>query len=129
MTVPRHSRLIILGSGPAGYSAAVYAARANRRPLLVAGLQPGGQLMTTTEVDNWPGDVEGLLGPDLMERMRRHAERFGVEIAADQVTKVDLTQRPFRLSAEDGGSSRMYPQIQLPVSSRVCVRTATADPC
>jgi thioredoxin reductase (NADPH) len=102
MTVPRHSRLIILGSGPAGYSAAVYAARANRRPLLIAGLQPGGQLMTTTEVDNWPGDVEGLLGPDLMERMRRHAERFGVEIAADQVTKVDLTQRPFRLSAEDG---------------------------
>ena len=102
MTVPRHSRLIILGSGPAGYSAAVYAARANRKPLLVAGLQPGGQLMTTTEVDNWPGDVEGLLGPDLMERMRRHAERFGVEIADDQVTKVDLTRRPLHLTAEDG---------------------------
>jgi thioredoxin reductase (NADPH) len=101
MTTPRHSRLIILGSGPAGYSAAVYAARANRKPLLIAGLQPGGQLMTTTEVDNWPGDVEGLLGPDLMDRMRRHAERFGVEIVADHVTGVDLGKRPFRLAAED----------------------------
>ncbi len=103
MTAPRHSRLIILGSGPAGYAAAVYAARANRKPLLIAGLQPGGQLMTTTEVDNWPGDVEGLLGPDLMDRMRRHAERFGVEIASDQVTQVDLARRPFRLTGEDGG--------------------------
>ena len=102
MTTPRHSRLIILGSGPAGYSAAVYAARANRKPLLIAGLQPGGQLMTTTEVDNWPGDVEGLLGPDLMERMRRHAERFGVEIASDQVARVDLRKRPFHLVGEDG---------------------------
>lgn len=102
MTTPRHSRLIILGSGPAGYSAAVYAARANRQPLLLAGLQPGGQLMTTTEVDNWPGDVEGLLGPDLMDRMRRHAERFGVEIASDHVVRVDLSMRPFRLFAEGG---------------------------
>jgi thioredoxin reductase (NADPH) len=102
MTTPRHSRLIILGSGPAGYSAAVYAARANRKPLLIAGLQPGGQLMTTTEVDNWPGDVEGLLGPDLMDRMRRHAERFGVEIAQDHVTRVDLGRRPFHLVAESG---------------------------
>jgi thioredoxin reductase (NADPH) len=102
MAAPRHSRLIILGSGPAGYSAAVYAARANRKPLLLAGLQPGGQLMTTTDVDNWPGDVEGLLGPDLMDRMRRHAERFGVEIAADQVVKVDLSRRPFLLHGEDG---------------------------
>jgi thioredoxin reductase (NADPH) len=102
MAAPRHSRLIILGSGPAGYSAAVYAARANRKPLLLAGLQPGGQLMTTTEVDNWPGDVEGLLGPDLMDRMRRHAERFGVEIAADQAAKVDLSRRPFLLHGEDG---------------------------
>jgi len=102
MTASRHSRLIILGSGPAGYSAAVYAARANRKPLLLAGLQPGGQLMTTTEVDNWPGDVHGLLGPDLMDRMRRHAERFGVEIVTDQVTKVDLARRPFQLTAEDG---------------------------
>ncbi|HEU0224068.1 MAG TPA: thioredoxin-disulfide reductase [Steroidobacteraceae bacterium] len=102
MTTPRHSRLIILGSGPAGYAAAIYAARANRKPLLIAGLQPGGQLMTTTEVDNWPGDVEGLLGPDLMDRMRRHAERFGVEIVHGQVTRVDLSQRPFILDGDDG---------------------------
>ena len=102
MTTPRHSPLIILGSGPAGYSAAVYAARANRKPLLIAGLQPGGQLMTTTEVDNWPGDVEGLLGPDLMDRMRRHAERFGVEIVSDHVTGVELDKHPFRLVAENG---------------------------
>jgi thioredoxin reductase (NADPH) len=102
MTTSRHSRLIILGSGPAGYSAAVYAARANRRPLLITGLQPGGQLMTTTEVDNWPGDVEGLLGPDLMDRMRRHALRFGVEMVADQITGVDLSSRPFRLTGEEG---------------------------
>ena len=102
MTTSRHSRLIILGSGPAGYSAAVYAARANRHPLLITGLQPGGQLMTTTEVDNWPGDVEGLLGPDLMDRMRRHALRFGVEMVADQVTSVDLSGRPFGLTGEEG---------------------------
>ncbi len=101
MTTPRHSRLIILGSGPAGYSAAVYAARANRKPLLVTGLEQGGQLMTTTEVDNWPGDVEGLLGPDLMDRMRRHAERFGVEMAHDQITRVELGKRPFHLAGED----------------------------
>ncbi len=101
MTTPRHSRLIILGSGPAGYAAAVYAARANRKPLLLTGLQPGGQLTTTTEVDNWPGDVEGLLGPDLMDRMRRHAERFGVEIVSDQITRVDLGKRPFHLVGED----------------------------
>jgi thioredoxin reductase (NADPH) len=100
MTTPRHSRLIILGSGPAGYSAAVYAARANRKPLLIAGLQPGGQLMTTTEVDNWPGDVDGLLGPELMDRMRRHAERFGVEVVSDQVVRVDLGKRPFHLVGE-----------------------------
>jgi thioredoxin reductase (NADPH) len=102
MTTPRHSRLIILGSGPAGYSAAVYAARANRKPLLLAGLAPGGQLMTTTEVDNWPGDVEGLLGPALMDRMRRHAERFGVEVVADHVTRADLSRRPFHLVGENG---------------------------
>lgn len=102
MTTPRHSRLIILGSGPAGYSAAVYAARANRKPLLITGLEQGGQLMTTTEVDNWPGDVEGLLGPDLMDRMRRHAERFGVEMAHDQVIRVELGKRPFRLTGENG---------------------------
>ncbi len=102
MTTPRHSRLIILGSGPAGYSAAVYAARANRKPLLVTGLEQGGQLMTTTEVDNWPGDVEGLLGPDLMDRMRRHAQRFGVEMAHDQISRVELGKRPFRLVGDDG---------------------------
>ncbi|MGH8136170.1 MAG: thioredoxin-disulfide reductase [Steroidobacteraceae bacterium] len=101
MTTPRHSQLIILGSGPAGYAAAVYAARANRRPLLVTGLEQGGQLMTTTDVDNWPGDVEGLLGPDLMDRMRRHAERFGVEMAHDQINRVELDQRPFRLVGDD----------------------------
>jgi len=100
MTTSRHSRLIILGSGPAGYAAAVYAARANRKPLLVTGLQPGGQLMTTTEVDNWPGDVEGLLGPDLMDRMRRHALRFGVEMVNDEITRVELGKRPLRLIGE-----------------------------
>ncbi len=102
MTTPRYSRLIIMGSGPAGYSAAVYAARANRKPLLVTGLEQGGQLMTTTEVDNWPGDVEGLLGPDLMDRMRRHAERFGVEMAHDQIGRVEIDKRPFRLVGENG---------------------------
>jgi thioredoxin reductase (NADPH) len=102
MTTSRHSRLIILGSGPAGYSAAIYAARANRKPLLITGLEQGGQLMTTTEVDNWPGDVEGLLGPDLMDRMQRHAARFGVEMVNDQIIKVDLGVRPFRLSGEGG---------------------------
>jgi thioredoxin reductase (NADPH) len=101
MTV-RHSRLLILGSGPAGYSAAVYAARANLKPLLVTGLQQGGQLMTTTEVDNWPGDVEGLLGPDLMDRMLRHAQRFDTEIVFDHVNQADLAQRPFRLVGDGG---------------------------
>ena len=90
MTSTRHSRLIILGSGPAGYSAAVYAARANRAPLLITGVEQGGQLMTTTDVDNWPGDVEGLQGPALMERMKRHAERFATEIVVDHVHSVDL---------------------------------------
>ena len=93
----RHSRLIIVGSGPAGYSAAVYAARANRSPLLITGVEQGGQLMTTTEVDNWPGDVEGLQGPALMERMRRHAERFSTQIVNDHVQSVDLSQRPFKI--------------------------------
>jgi thioredoxin reductase (NADPH) len=93
----RHNRLIILGSGPAGYSAAVYAARANRTPLLITGVEQGGQLMTTTDVDNWPGDVEGLQGPALMERMRRHAERFATEIVNDHIDKVDLSKRPYAL--------------------------------
>ncbi|MDV7209802.1 thioredoxin-disulfide reductase [Azotobacter beijerinckii] len=93
----KHSRLIILGSGPAGYTAAVYAARANLKPLLITGIQPGGQLTTTTEVDNWPGDVEGLTGPHLMERMQKHAERFDTEIAYDHINTTKLQQRPFTL--------------------------------
>jgi thioredoxin reductase (NADPH) len=100
MRTPRHSRLIILGSGPAGYSAAVYAARANRAPLLLTGVETGGQLMTTTDVDNWPGDVEGLQGPALMERMQRHAERFSTQIVSDHVHSADLSQRPFRLQGD-----------------------------
>ena len=100
MTTPRHSRLIIIGSGPAGYSAAVYAARANRSPLLLTGVEQGGQLMTTTEVDNWPGDVHGLQGPELMDRMRRHAERFNTQIVNDHVQSVDLSAHPFRLKGD-----------------------------
>ena len=96
----RHSRLIILGSGPAGYSAAVYAARANLKPTLIAGIQLGGQLTTTTEVDNWPGDPEGLTGPALMERMQAHAERFGTEIIYDHINEVDLSVRPFLLKGD-----------------------------
>ncbi len=102
MTDSRHSRLIILGSGPAGYSAAVYAARANRAPLLITGLEAGGQLMTTTDVDNWPGDVEGLQGPQLMERLRRHAERFHTEIVSDHIHTADLRSRPLRLVGDSG---------------------------
>ena len=98
----RHSRLIILGSGPAGYSAAVYAARANLKPLLIAGLQLGGQLTTTTEVDNWPGGEEGLTGPVLMERMQAHAERFGTELVYDHINEVDLNTRPFVLKGDMG---------------------------
>jgi thioredoxin reductase (NADPH) len=102
MSDTRHRRLIILGSGPAGYAAAVYAARANRKPMLIAGLEQGGQLMTTTDVDNWPGDVEGLQGPALMDRMRRHAERFHTEIVADHIHTVDLSLRPLLLSGDSG---------------------------
>ncbi|AHF01058.1 thioredoxin reductase [Thiomicrospira aerophila AL3] len=93
----KHCKLLILGSGPAGYSAAVYAARANLNPVIVTGLQQGGQLTTTTEVDNWPGDPEGLTGPDLMVRMQKHAERFGTEIIFDHIHTADLSQRPFKL--------------------------------
>lgn len=96
----RHSRLIILGSGPAGYSAAVYAARANLKPTLIAGMQLGGQLTTTTEVDNWPGDPEGLTGPALMERMQAHAERFGTELVYDHINEVNLNVRPFVLKGD-----------------------------
>jgi thioredoxin reductase (NADPH) len=97
-----HRKLIILGSGPAGYSAAVYAARANRAPMLIAGLQEGGQLMTTTEVDNWPGDAHGLLGPALMERMKAHALRFGTEMVGDHIHTAKLDERPFRLIGDLG---------------------------
>jgi thioredoxin reductase (NADPH) len=95
-----HRRLIILGSGPAGYTAAVYAARANLKPLVITGMEPGGQLTTTTDVDNWPGDVEGLQGPALMTRMQQHAERFETEIIFDHITKADLSQRPFLLQGD-----------------------------
>src|SRR3984957_3597815 len=102
MSPPIHRSLIIMGSGPARYSAAVYAARANLQPMLLTGLEQGGQLMTTTEVDNWPGDVEGLQGPGLMERMRRHAERFGTEIITDHVNDAHLSTRPFTLHGDRG---------------------------
>jgi thioredoxin reductase (NADPH) len=100
MSDSRHSRLLILGSGPAGYTAAVYAARANLDPVLVTGLEQGGQLMTTTEVENWPGDPDDLQGPDLMERMRRHAEKFGVEMIHDHIHSADLSKRPFTLEGD-----------------------------
>ncbi|WP_405121068.1 thioredoxin-disulfide reductase [Pseudomonas leptonychotis] len=100
MSEVKHSRLIILGSGPAGYSAAVYAARANLKPVIITGIQPGGQLTTTTEVDNWPGDVEGLTGPALMERMQKHAERFETEIVYDHIHTAELQSRPFTLKGD-----------------------------
>ncbi|OEC43180.1 thioredoxin-disulfide reductase [Pseudomonas sp. 1D4] len=102
MSDVKHSRLIILGSGPAGYTAAVYAARANLKPTVITGIQPGGQLTTTTEVDNWPGDVEGLTGPALMERMQKHAERFDTEILYDHIHTAELQQRPFILKGDSG---------------------------
>ena len=119
MSDTKHCRLLILGSGPAGYSAAVYAARANLEPVVITGLEQGGQLMTTTEVDNWPGDVEGLQGPDLMQRMQAHAERFNTEIIFDHINKADLSTRPFTLTGDSGvytcdaliiatGASAMY---------------------
>ena len=102
MSTSQHHRLIILGSGPAGYTAAVYAARANLNPALITGLEQGGQLMTTTDVDNWPGDVEGLLGPDLMERMRLHAERFNTQMIYDHIHEVNVKVRPFTLVGDQG---------------------------
>ncbi|MBA4289170.1 MAG: thioredoxin-disulfide reductase [Pseudomonas sp.] len=102
MSEVKHSRLIILGSGPAGYSAAVYAARANLKPVIITGMQPGGQLTTTTEVDNWPGDVEGLTGPALMDRMQKHAERFETEIVYDHIHTAELQSRPFTLKGDSG---------------------------
>jgi thioredoxin reductase (NADPH) len=102
MSQSRHSRLIILGSGPAGYSAAVYAARANLKPVLITGMEQGGQLMTTTDVDNWPGGLEGLQGPGLMEQMREHAERFNTELVIDHIHDADLSKRPFVLTGGSG---------------------------
>ncbi|QQD22067.1 thioredoxin-disulfide reductase [Venatoribacter cucullus] len=102
MSEARHIKLLILGSGPAGYTAAVYAARANLKPVIITGMQMGGQLTTTTEVDNWPGDAMGVQGPELMERMKAHAERFETEIVFDQISSVDLQQRPFRLKGDSG---------------------------
>ena len=104
MSETKHCRLLILGSGPAGYSAAVYAARANLDPVLITGMEQGGQLMTTTDVDNWPGDNDGVQGPDLMARMQAHAERFDTEVIFDYINEVDLSQRPFRLK----GDSQQY---------------------
>ncbi len=119
MSDAQHHRLIILGSGPAGYTAAVYAARANLKPVVITGIEPGGQLTTTTEVDNWPGDVEGLQGPDLMVRMQQHAERFETEIVYDHIHTVNIKDRPFVLEGDSGtytcdaliiatGASAMY---------------------
>ena len=119
MSDAKHCKLLILGSGPAGYTAAVYAARANLDPVIITGMEQGGQLMTTTEVDNWPGDVEGLQGPALMDRMQKHAERFNTEIIFDTIHKVDFSARPFKLQGDTGsytcdaliiatGASAMY---------------------
>lgn len=119
MSETKHYRLLILGSGPAGYTAAVYAARANLNPVIITGLAQGGQLMTTTDVDNWPGDAQGVQGPELMERMQKHAERFGTQIVFDHINKAELQQRPFLLTGDSGvytcdaliiatGASAMY---------------------
>ncbi|CAN5410552.1 thioredoxin-disulfide reductase [soil metagenome] len=97
-----HARVLILGSGPAGYSAAIYAARANLKPMLITGMAQGGQLMTTTDVDNWPADVDGVMGPDLMQRFEKHAARFNTNIVYDHINKVDLSQRPFTLEGDSG---------------------------
>jgi len=102
MPEQKHARLLILGSGPAGYTAAVYAARANLEPVIITGIQPGGQMTTTTDVDNWPGDADGVQGPELMERMRRHAERFATQIVFDHINQVDLRQRPIQLAGDSG---------------------------
>ena len=103
MSTPnQHAHVLILGSGPAGYTAAVYAARANLKPMLITGIAQGGQLMTTTDVDNWPADVDGVMGPDLMQRFLKHAERFNTHIVFDHINEVDLSQRPFRLKGDSG---------------------------
>ncbi|OZB48442.1 MAG: thioredoxin-disulfide reductase, partial [Thiomonas sp. 14-66-4] len=99
---PRHAKVLILGSGPAGYSAAVYAARANLKPVLITGMAQGGQLMTTTEVDNWPADVDGVLGPDLMARFEAHARRFDTDIVFDHINTVDFSAKPYTLKGDSG---------------------------
>jgi thioredoxin reductase (NADPH) len=119
MSETKHCRLLILGSGPAGYTAAVYAARANLDPVLITGMEQGGQLTTTTDVDNWPGDFEGVQGPELMDRMLKHAERFNTEVIFDHIKKAELSEKPFRLTGDSGvytcdaliiatGASAMY---------------------
>lgn len=119
MTQPKHAPVVILGSGPAGWAAAVYAARANLKPLVITGMEAGGQLMTTSEVDNWPAAVDGIQGPQLMDQMQKHAERFGTEVAYDHIAEVDLSERPFKLRGDMGsytadalivatGASAMY---------------------
>lgn len=102
MTQTNHAKVIILGSGPAGWTAAVYAARANLKPVVITGMEAGGQLMTTTEVDNWPGAAEGIQGPDLMEQMQKQAERFGTQVVYDLVKDVDFSSRPFKLTTDLG---------------------------
>mgnify|MGYP003428549056 CR=1 FL=1 len=102
MTTTTHAKVLILGSGPAGYSAAVYAARANLHPVLITGLAPGGQLMTTTDVDNWPADADGVQGPDLMQRFLEHAERFQTQVVFDHIHTVDFSKRPFTLTGDSG---------------------------
>ena len=104
MSESQHHRLIILGSGPAGYTAGVYAARANLNPVIITGMEQGGQLMTTTDVDNWPGDFDGLQGPDLMQRMLQHVERYGTEVIFDHINKVDFSSRPFKLEGDMNGN-------------------------
>src|SRR5512134_720167 len=99
---PTHAKVLILGSGPAGYTAAIYAARANLQPLLITGIAQGGQLMTTTDVDNWPADVAGVMGPDLMQRFQQHAERFNTKIVFDHINQVDFSRRPFVLTGDSG---------------------------
>ncbi|MFM9914699.1 MAG: thioredoxin-disulfide reductase [Rhizobacter sp.] len=101
-TTNTHARVLILGSGPAGYSAAIYAARANLNPMLITGIAQGGQLMTTTDVDNWPADVDGVMGPDLMQRFQKHAERFNTQIVFDHINQVDFSERPFKLQGDSG---------------------------
>jgi thioredoxin reductase (NADPH) len=123
MSNVKHCKLLILGSGPAGYTAAVYAARANLNPVLVTGMQQGGQLTTTTEVENWPGDAEGLTGPALMERMKEHAERFETEIVFDHINEVDFSQRPFRLK----GDSAEYSCDALIISTGASARYLGLD--